>query len=92
MSDASPAVLGASDPRTDRAAVVPIAFRAAAAGVAVVLATRVGSGVAIDGERVRAGGVIGADNLSPWKARILLALALTRTSDAAELRRVFATY
>ena len=65
---------------------------AAAAGVAVVLATRVGSGVAIDGERVRAGGVIGADNLSPWKARILLALALTRTSDAAELRRVFATY
>ncbi len=65
---------------------------AVAAGVAVVLATRVGSGVAIDGERVRAGGVIGADNLSPWKARILLALALTRTSDAAELRRVFATY
>jgi L-asparaginase len=65
---------------------------AVAAGIAVVLATRVGSGVAIDGERVRAGGVIGADNLSPWKARILLALALTRTADAGEIRRMFATY
>ncbi|WP_237480363.1 asparaginase [Lichenibacterium dinghuense] len=65
---------------------------AVAAGVAAVLATRVGSGVALDGERVRAGGVVGADNLSPWKARILLALALTRTSEAAEIRRIFATY
>ena len=65
---------------------------AAAAGVAVVLSTRVGSGVAMDGERVRAGGVIGADNLSPWKARILLALALTRTADGDEIRRIFATY
>ncbi|RYB05257.1 asparaginase [Lichenibacterium ramalinae] len=65
---------------------------AVAAGVAVVLATRVGSGVAVDGERVRRGGVIGADNLSPWKARILLALALTRGRDPDEIRRVFATY
>ncbi len=65
---------------------------AVASGVAVVLATRVGSGVAIDGERVRSGGVVGADNLSPWKARILLALALTRTADAGEIRRIFATY
>ena len=65
---------------------------AVAAGVVAVLATRVGSGVAIDGERVRAGGVIGADNLSPWKARILLALALTRTADPEEVRQLFATH
>ena len=65
---------------------------AAAAGVAVVLATRVGSGVAVDGERVRRGGVIGADNLSPWKARILLGLALARAWGADEIRRAFATY
>lgn len=65
---------------------------AVAAGVAVVLATRVGSGVAVDGERVRRGGVIGADNLSPWKARILLALALARGLDPEGIRRTFATY
>ena len=65
---------------------------AAAAGVAVALSTRVGSGVAVDGERVRAGGVVGADTLSPWKARVLLALALTRTRDPAEIRRMFETH
>lgn len=65
---------------------------AVAGGVAVVLATRVGSGVAVDGERVRRGGVIGADNLTPPKARILLALALTRTRDPREIERIFATY
>ena len=65
---------------------------AVAGGTAVVLATRVGSGVAIDGERVRKGGIVGADNLSPWKARILLALALTRTRDRAEIARLFATH
>ena len=65
---------------------------AVAAGVVVVLATRVGSGVAIDGEKLRKGGVLTADNLSPWKARILLALALTHTSDPDEIRRIFATY
>jgi L-asparaginase len=33
-----------------------------------------------------------ADNLTPHKARILLMLALTRTSDPAELRRILAEY
>lgn len=40
----------------------------------------------------REAGFIPADNLLPEKARILLALALTRTSDPAEIRRIFATY
>jgi L-asparaginase len=33
-----------------------------------------------------------ADNLSPHKARILLMLALTKTSDPAEIRRMFTEY
>ena len=37
-------------------------------------------------------GSIPADTLNPQKARILLMLALTRTSDPKELRRIFAEY
>jgi L-asparaginase/Glu-tRNA(Gln) amidotransferase subunit D len=37
-------------------------------------------------------GMIGADNLNPQKARILLMLALTRSSAVKEIRRMFATY
>jgi L-asparaginase len=37
-------------------------------------------------------GIIPADNLSPQKARILLMLALTRSTELSELRRVFAEY
>ncbi len=38
------------------------------------------------------GGYIVADNLAPKKARILLTLALTRTSDPAEIQRMALTY
>jgi L-asparaginase len=37
-------------------------------------------------------GMIPADTLNPQKARILLMLALTKTSDPAEIRRMFAEY
>jgi L-asparaginase type II len=37
-------------------------------------------------------GLVAADNLSPQKARVLLMLALTRTRDVAEIRRMFAEY
>jgi|Marorgknorr_s2lv_3_1036020.scaffolds.fasta_scaffold257340_1 L-asparaginase/Glu-tRNA(Gln) amidotransferase subunit D len=36
--------------------------------------------------------VIAAGDLSPQRARVLLMLALLRTSDDAELRRIFTTY
>ena len=62
------------------------------AGVAVVLSTRAGSGVALDGSKARALGVLTADNLNPQKARLLLALALTVASEPDEIRRIFATY
>jgi L-asparaginase len=65
---------------------------AVAAGVVVVLATRAGSGRAFTSKPARDAGFISADNLTPQKARILLALALTRTSDPDRLREIFATY
>ena len=37
-------------------------------------------------------GMIPADTLSPQKARILLMLALTRTHDLGEIRRIFSEY
>jgi L-asparaginase len=37
-------------------------------------------------------GVIPADTLNPQKARILLMLALTKTTDAKEIRRIFGEY
>jgi len=36
--------------------------------------------------------MVPADNLNPQKARVLLMLALTRTRDLAEIRRMFREY
>lgn len=67
-----------------------------ARGIPVVISTRVhtgrtlalyagsGSGVTLEGI-----GCVFADNLPPHKARVLLLVALTRTSDPAELRALF---
>lgn len=62
--------------------------RAAEGGVAVVIGNRGNSG------RVSGRGApfIGADTLAPQKAHILLKLALTVTTDPAELRRIFDEY
>ena len=60
--------------------------RAVAAGRVVCLASRVPGG------RVTpraAAGTVTAGSLNPWKARLLLALALTTTSDAADIQRFF---
>ena len=37
-------------------------------------------------------GVIGSDNLVPWKARVLLALGLTVTQRPDELQAMFDRY
>jgi len=66
--------------------------RAREAGVVVVQSTRAGSGIVHRGKRLADKGFIAADNLNPQKARILLALALTRTSDIEEIMRMFRTY
>ena len=67
-------------------------WNAAAQGIVVVQSTRAGSGRTFRGQRLRDAGFLIADNLSPQKARILLALALTVTSEPAEIERIFRTY
>lgn len=57
------------------------------AGVAVVSSTR-GWGGRVSGNASR----LGADNLTPEKARILLMLALTVTNKPDELQRIFNEY
>ncbi len=61
-------------------------------GVAVVQSTRAGSGRTFAGRRARENGFLVADTLNPQKARLLLALALTRTADPAEITRMFEVY
>lgn len=65
---------------------------ATAAGVAVLMSTRAGSGRAFPTTRVLEAGCIPADNLTPQKARLLLSLALTVTRDRAEIARMLAEY
>lgn len=63
------------------------------AGVVVVQSSRSGSGRVIDDSAaLREAGFIAADSLTPQKARILLMLALTVTSETTEIRRIFDTY
>jgi L-asparaginase len=65
---------------------------AAEQGVIVMQSTRAGSGRTFKGTKLRENGWLIADNLNPQKARLLLALALTRSSDKAEIERMFLTY
>jgi L-asparaginase len=69
-------------------------IEARAKGIVVVRASRVGAGaVARNGEaNDDVLDFVVADNLNPQKARILLALALTRTTDTHEIQRMFYEY
>jgi L-asparaginase len=66
--------------------------RARAKGVLICQGTRVGSGRTVQSPKAKERGDVGADNLQPWKARILLALGLAKTSDPQEIQRLFDTY
>jgi L-asparaginase len=66
--------------------------RAARAGVVVVQASRVGSGRVARRAYLREQGIVGADNLNPQKARILLSLALTKTGDPEHIQGYFDTH
>ncbi len=61
--------------------------RAVKNGVIVITSTRTGAGAVPVG---RTGDFIGSGELNPQKARVLLSLALTRTSDPAQVRKIFA--
>ena len=58
----------------------------------VVRSSRTGTGRVIARKEYDDLGYVAADNLNPQKSRILLMLALTRTSDVNEIRRIFAEY
>ena len=65
----------------------------AASGVPVVIATRCGGGVVVLSEAMTAvNGFIPAGPLNPQKAKILLQLALTKTSDVKEIQQLFASF
>jgi L-asparaginase len=59
---------------------------------AIVRASRVGNGRVTPTTEFDAMNIVPSDTLTPQKARILLMLALTKTSDPKELRRIFAEY
>jgi len=58
----------------------------------LVLASRVGNGRVINRDVYDRLDMIPADNLSPQKARILLMLALTKTTERRHIQRMFADY
>jgi L-asparaginase len=62
------------------------------AGVVVVRSARVGAGRVIRDDNWQEPGFVAADNLNPQKARILLQLALTKTSNPDEIQRMFDEY
>lgn len=62
--------------------------RAALSGIPVVLSAR-GNGRVIPYSALNERGIIAANELKPWSARILLQLALTRTSDPATIQDMF---
>src|SRR5713101_7484616 len=63
-----------------------------ATGVVVVRSARVGAGRVVRDDNWQEPGFVAADNLSPQKARILLQLALTKTSKPDEIQKMFDEY
>jgi L-asparaginase len=61
-------------------------------GTLMCLCSRVASGRVVRSPGLKRKGFVAADNLQPWKARILLSLALSLTTDADEIQRIFDTY
>jgi L-asparaginase len=60
--------------------------------VLMCLCSRVASGRVVRSPGLARRGFVAADNLQPWKARVLLSLALSRTNKADDIQRMFDTY
>jgi L-asparaginase len=70
-----------------------IAFeRAAKSGVVVVQCSRAASGRVAPRRRLRESGIVAGEDLSPQKARILLMLALSTSSNIATIQEAFSTF
>lgn len=76
----------------ERAALGDVIKMPAATRPILVRSSRVGNGRVTATAQYDEMGIIPADTLSPQKARILLMLALTKTSDPKEIRRIFSEY
>lgn len=63
-----------------------------AKGVVFVRSDRKGSGRVLESPRSQENGMVTADNLNAQKSRVLLRLALTKTSDPKEIQRMFNEY
>jgi L-asparaginase len=61
-------------------------------GIVIVQSDRKGSGRVVLSERSAGRFIVTADNLNAQKARVLLRLALTKTSDPKEIQRMFNEY
>ena len=77
---------------SERSALGPILSLPAASRPVLVRSSRLGGGRVVGSDLYDDMGMIPADNLNPQKARILLMLALNRTTDLKEIRRMFAEY
>jgi L-asparaginase type II len=66
--------------------------RAVDAGIPVIVTSQAGSGRAMARRAATERGFFFGDNLLPRKARILLMLTLTKTTDRTDIQRIFDTY
>ena len=73
-------------------AVLQASATAAEAGIPVVLATRATAGRVVTTPQKQQLGLMVCDNLLPQKARVLLMLALTVTSNRSEIQQMFYEY
>ena len=72
--------------------VIEAAARAAEGGITVVLASRSSAGRVVMTPAKERQGFIVSDNLLPQKARVLLMLALTQTTDREQIQQMFLEY
>jgi L-asparaginase len=63
--------------------------RASSSGVVVCLSSRVGSGTVAPTPGTLASRFVAARDLNPWKSRVLLSLALTRSEDPVQIQELF---
>lgn len=76
----------------EKSALKPVLALRAESRPVLVRSSRVGNGRVIGRDEYDRIGMIPADTLNPQKSRILLMLALTRTNDLEDIKRMFAEY
>ena len=74
----------------EKAALRPVLALRAESRPVLVRSSRVGNGRVIGRSDYDRMGMIPADTLNPQKSRILLMLALTKTNDLEDIKRMFA--